>query len=145
MKSTEGGPVEAGKAGAHEKLVREYLSGLEAGDAERILSLFTGDGIVCSPLYGERPAARFFPGLFEDTRNSRITLKGVFEGTSRSPRVAAWFIYDWTLRDGSPVRFECMDVFELDERSGRIRRLTILYDSARTRGALDESRRSSGA
>ena len=37
-------------------------------------------------------------------------------------------MYDWGLKDGSAVQFECVDVFEFDE-SGRVERMVIVYDT----------------
>jgi hypothetical protein len=32
-------------------ILETYLKGLEAGDAETIISLFSGDGVIHSPLW----------------------------------------------------------------------------------------------
>jgi hypothetical protein len=60
------------------ELIDEYLAALEVGDAERVLALFAPDGIVQSPLYGAVPARQFYPTLFADTAELRLTLRRVF-------------------------------------------------------------------
>ena len=120
-----------------ENLIQEYLSALEKSDITKMLQLFREDAIVVSPLYGEIKASKFYPELFEDTLASKITLKDIYYSSSVKNRVAAHFVYDWKMRNESHVEFECMDVFELDKHSGKIERLTIIYDSRQTRDEFD--------
>lgn len=44
-------------------------------------------------------------------------------------RVAAYFRYDWTLRDGRLVDFTCVDVFGFRPSSDRIDSMHIVYDT----------------
>jgi len=44
--------------------------------------------------------------------------------------VALHFRYGWTLADGTPVRFEVVDVIELTEARDAFAKLTIIYDTA---------------
>lgn len=120
-----------------ENLIQEYLSALEKSDVNKIFRLFKEDAIVVSPLYGEIKASNFYPGLFEDTLASRITLKDIYYSSSVKNRIAAHFVYDWKMRNESYVAFECMDVFELDKHSEKIEKLTIIYDSRQTRDEFD--------
>jgi hypothetical protein len=48
--------------------------------------------------------------------------------TTGAPRATGYFVYDWGLKDGSAVRFECVDVFDFDAQ-GRIERMMIVYDT----------------
>jgi hypothetical protein len=43
--------------------------------------------------------------------------------------VAAYFRYDWTLKDGKVVTFTCVDVFEFQDGSERIASMSIVYDT----------------
>ena len=120
------------------RLVDEYLAALETTDAVRILALFTDDATVDSPLYGIVPARDFYPRLFRDTAQSRLTLRSVMLGqtTDGRPTVAFWFDFDWTLSDGTRARFTVVDVAELDEEE-RIETLHILYDTAPLRAGFE--------
>jgi len=120
-----------------ENVIRAYLSGLEEGDSSKILQLFAEDGVVVSRLYGEAGASEFFPRLFRDTLESKNSLQEIYHSSWAQHRFAAHFIYDWKLRDGTEVSFVCTDVFELDGNSGKIRKLSIIYDSRQTRSAVD--------
>lgn len=112
---------------APEVLVDTYLAALEAGDVERVLSVFTPDGVVESPLYGRQSAREFYPALFADTSASVLTLKKILTSVDSST-LAFWFDFGWTLADGTPAPFTVVDLAELAE-DGRIERLHIVYDT----------------
>ncbi len=121
-------------------LVERYLAALGAADLDAVLALFAPDATVVSPLYGTLPARDFYPVLFADTAESRLTLKATMRGT-RDGRdlVSFWFDFDWTLASGEPAPFSVVDVAGLDD-AGRIERLTIVYDTAPIRSAFDRQR-----
>ena len=118
--------------------VQEYLDALSAGDIDRILRLFTADAVVYSPLYGEMPAAEFYPALFNDTAESRLRLRTTMTGQHQGkPVVAFWFDFDWTLANGTPAPFSVVDIAELD-MEGKIEVLRIVYDTAPIRAVFNE-------
>ena len=122
-----------------DRLVNEYLASLEAADADRVIALFTSDGTVESPLYGTMPAAEFYPALFADTADSRLTLRTTMTGSTEGRTVISfWFDFDWTLSTGEPAPFTVVDVAELDEH-GQIELLHIVYDTFPIRDAFNDA------
>ena len=117
-------------------VIRSYLAGLVKADLTELLKLFSDDATVSSPLYGEMAATDFFKQLFEDTSESKIDLKGIFVQVSDPNTYAAHFTYDWKLKTGEAVSFRCMDIFTFANHSDKIRHLTIIDDSSRTRDAF---------
>ncbi len=119
-------------------LVAVYLRALNAADVDLMLSLFTEDGRVDSPLYGPMPAAQFFPALFADTRESILTLRSVMQGTDAegAATVSFWFHFDWRLPSGVAAPFEVIDVAQLAE-DGRIKVLHLIYDTVDVRPAFE--------
>ncbi|WP_156802320.1 nuclear transport factor 2 family protein [Leeia oryzae] len=115
------------------ELCERYLDALNQGDLAAVMSLFTEDAVIKSPLYGEMPASTFYRDLFADTTRSVTTLKNVFTQSTQVPAVALHFSYQWTLKSGKQVAFECVDVFELSDSRDRFRQLTIIYDTAHLR------------
>ncbi len=115
--------------GPLEAKVCDYVAALESADLERMLSLFTTEARVTSPLAGTHDAQAFYKGLFESTGTSRIRLLETVEDTRSA---AAHLEYDWTLANGKRTRFECMDLFHFDD-DGRIRALKIFYDPSEIR------------
>jgi len=122
---------------AMKDILETYLKSLEAGDAETIVKLFSEDGIIHSPLYGDMPVKKFFKDLFADTIQSTIMLLNVFQSTTNSDTAAAHFKYEWILKDGTKTNFEAVDVFNFDEH-GKIKEMTIIYDTAKTRLAFEK-------
>src|SRR4051794_10569746 len=113
-------------------IIKAYLKSLEAGDAETIINLFSEDGVIHSPLYGDIPVKVFYKDLFADTIQSVITLLNIFQSADNPDTAAAHFKYDWTLKDGTKTNFEAVDVFNFDAH-GKIKEMTIIYDTAKTR------------
>ena len=116
--------------------IKKYLSALEKSDYENLINLFASNAIVHSPLYGEVEAKKFYKDLFKDTNKSVITLKDIFMSEDNSKR-AVNFLYDWTLSDGSPVSFDCVDIFKFNS-DRKIQELTIIYDTSQTRPKFDK-------
>lgn len=112
--------------------VRRYLAALHASDTTGLVDSFEAEGTVVSPFLGTMPAHRFFPKLAEASSGSVITPLDLFasvEPATQGTRVAAYFRYDWTLKDGKVVTFTCVDVFDFAPGSDRIARMTIIYDT----------------
>lgn len=122
---------------AIDRLVASYLSALAGADVPGVLALFAKDGVVNSPLYGVLPATEFYPALFADTAESKLTLKATMAGEREGRAVISfWFDFDWTLASGEPAPFTVVDVAELDDH-GLIAELHIVYDTAPLRDAFN--------
>jgi hypothetical protein len=44
-------------------------------------------------------------------------------------RAVAYYLYDWSLNDGSRVSFDCADVFNFDADTGHIASIVLVYDT----------------
>lgn len=112
--------------------VRTYLQHLNASNTAGLISVFEEDGIVHSPFLGTMKASDFFQKLAQASSASVITLIDLFASVqpgSDDVRVAAYFRYDWTLKDGSVVDFTCVDIFTFRQGSTRIQEMRIVYDT----------------
>jgi hypothetical protein len=119
-------------------LVAAYLRALTTADTELAVSLFAVDGRVHSPLYGDRPAADFYPALFADTSQATVVLKSVMSGVDQAgaTTVSFWFHFDWRLPSGAAAPFDVVDVATLDT-DGKIKELHIVYDTVDVRPAFE--------
>lgn len=122
-----------------EELCKRYLSALNEGNLEGVLSLFVPKATIVSPLYGAIDAENFYRELFADTNRSVTRLLNIFLPSGNSPSVALHFHYVWTLKSGKIVQFECVDVFELTADRQQFSKLTIIYDTAPLRADFEES------
>lgn len=116
--------------------IYSYFKGLETNDANAIMSVFAGNAMVHSPLYGDQLASVFYTKLLADTKQSDITLLNIFESVENKYTAAVHFKYHWILADGTPTHFECVDIFKFDE-TGKIADMTIIYDTAKLRPAFE--------
>ena len=109
--------------------VQEYLAALEAGDIERVVTLFEPDGWVVSPFLGRMTAREFFPKVAEASSGAKLTVHDILTSAEGHSRAVGYFLYDWWLKDGSKVSFECADVFTFNPETGKISSMVILYDT----------------
>ncbi len=117
--------------------IRTYLRELERGDVAAICALFAADAQIFSPFLGWMQPEPFFAKVNAASGNSRITLIDVCVSATGARRATGYFVYDWGLKDGSAVKFECVDVFEFDE-SGLIERMVIVYDTHPIRSTVGD-------
>jgi len=118
------------------EICTQYIELLEKGEIEQLLSLFNKDGMVDSPIYGQRKAADFYHDLTNDTSNSQLKLLGVFE-ENESNQVALYFNYQWTLKNNEIVNFDVVDIIEFDAQN-KISKLKIIYDTVVARGLVKQ-------
>ncbi len=112
--------------------IRSYLKALNSSDTAALIATFEPEGMVISPFLGNMVARDFFPKLAQASSLSVITPIDLFasvEPATQGTRVAAYFRYDWTLKDGKVVTFTCVDVFDFALGSDRIAKMTIIYDT----------------
>ncbi len=119
-------------------LVATYLRALGSSDLDLMLSLFSQDAVVNSPLYGPLPADEFFPGLFADTSQANLTPRATMTGTDGDGAtvVSFWFHFDWRLPSGAAAPFDVCDIARLAD-DGQIRELNIIYDTVDVRPAFE--------
>lgn len=116
----------------------QYLEHLENGDMDQVTKLFASNGKVDSPLYGICPAASFYNTLNDDTTDSKLEYKGLFEDAS-TQNIALYFAYKWTLKSGQKVEFDVVDIIEFDSNN-KIEYLKIIYDTVISRELLAKLR-----
>jgi hypothetical protein len=70
----------------------------------------------------------FFDKVAGASGQSTIRPIDICASVEGNPRLTAYFVYDWMLKDGSKVQFECVDVFEFGT-NGLIDKMIIVYDT----------------
>jgi hypothetical protein len=118
------------------EIALKYLDYLDKGDIEKIIELFNKNGVVDSPIYGIMKADEFYHNLNNDTSNSELYLKGIFEDND-SNKLALYFGYKWTLKNKEEVEFDVVDIIEFDS-SNMIDKLKIIYDTVLARALVKQ-------
>jgi hypothetical protein len=117
--------------------VRTYLKELERGNVAGICTLFTPHAQVYSPFLGWMAPAPFFEKVVAASGQSTINPIDICASVDGHPRVAAYFVYDWALKDGSTAKFECVDIFEFGA-DGLIEKMIIVYDTYPIRSTVGD-------
>jgi ketosteroid isomerase-like protein len=116
--------------------VRHYLAALEAGDEDKAAALFIPDGWVDSPFLGRLPVREFIRKVAGASSGAHLTVHDVLVSAEGHLRAVAYYQYDWRLKDGSRVSFDCADVFNFDPVSGRIQSIVLVYDTQPVRDVV---------
>lgn len=117
------------------EIAKEYIVHLENGNIEQVIALFNQNGMVDSPLYGIKKAREFYLELNNDTTNSELHLKEIFEKND-SNNLALYFTYKWTLKNNQEVEFDVVDIIEFDDQN-KISKLKIIYDTVIARKLVE--------
>jgi hypothetical protein len=112
-----------------QQAVHKYLKALEAGDAEKAASLFVPNGWVQSPFLGRLPVRDFVNKVARSSSGTKLKVYDVLVSAEGHLRAVAYYQYDWSLKDGSNVTFDCADVFNFDADTGRIESIVLVYDT----------------
>ena len=117
--------------------IQMYLKHLERGDVDAICALLTPDAQICSPFLGWMDVRDFFEKVVGASSQSTITPIDICISAMVAPRATAYFIYDWVLKDGTAVRFHCVDIFEFNA-GHLIERMNIVYDTHPVRSVVGD-------
>jgi hypothetical protein len=120
-----------------QRAVRKYLLALEAGDVEKAASLFVPDGWVQSPFLGRLPVRDFVTKVVSASSGAKLTVYDVLVSAEGHLRAVAYYLYDWSLKDGSNVSFDCADVFNFDPNTGKIQSIVLVYDTRPVRDVVE--------
>ncbi|MGO9933592.1 MAG: nuclear transport factor 2 family protein [Steroidobacteraceae bacterium] len=120
-----------------QRAVRKYLKALEAGDADKAAALFVADGWVQSPFLGRIPVRDYVNKVASASSRTELTVYDVLVSAEGHMRAVAYYLYDWQLKDGSKVSFECADVFNFDLDTGRIASIVLVYDTHLVRDVVE--------
>jgi hypothetical protein len=120
-----------------QRVVHSYLKALESGDAERAAALFIADGWVESPFLGRLPVRQYVKKVAEASKETRLTVHDVLVSAEGHLRAVAYYLYDWRLRDGTRVAFDCADVFNFDPATGHIQSIVLVYDTQPVRTVVE--------
>ena len=112
----------------HVSLLKTYMTALGESDYATVKSLFAPDGKVLSPFLGEMPASPFFDRLAAASTKNVITPIDIFLSEAGKHHATAYFQYDWTVKDGTLIRFKVMDLFTFAD-DNRVVHLDLIYDT----------------
>ena len=119
-----------------QQAVRKYLMALEAGDADKAAALFVPEGWVQSPFLGRVSVRDYINKVASASSHAKLTVHDVLVSAEGHLRAVAYYQYEWSLKDGSNVTFDCADIFNFDPDSGRIESIVLVYDTDPVRAVV---------
>ena len=73
----------------------------------------------------------------KSSRETKLTVHDVLVSAEGHLRAVAYYQYDWRLKDGSRVSFDCADVFNFDPSSGHLQSIVLVYDTHPVRTVVE--------
>jgi hypothetical protein len=110
-------------------VLQTYMKALGESDYSAVKSLFAPNARVLSPFLGKMEASAFFDRLGEASSLNVITPIDIFVSTTEKHHAAAYFQYDWTVRDGTLITFKVMDLFTFEPHGDKVMSLDLIYDT----------------
>jgi len=110
-------------------VLQTYMKALDNSDYDTIKDLFMPQGKVLSPFLGEMNANLFFDRLSDASSENNITPIDIFLSANNKNHATCYFKYDWTVRDGTVISFNVMDLFAFAPDSNKIEYLSLIYDT----------------
>jgi hypothetical protein len=121
-----------------QQAVHKYLSALETGDVERAAALFVPNGWVQSPFLGRLPVREYIRKVAAASSRAKLTVYDVLVSAEGHLRAVAYYHYDWSLKDGTNVTFDCADIFNFDPETGHIESIVLVYDTEPVRAVVED-------
>lgn len=118
------------------ELCRRYQDAINRKDLPGVLSLFVSEAVAKAPISGVLSVKEFHSRIFAHDRHGIARLKNVFDSVGRTKAVALQFDYTYVVRNGQPVAFDCITIFEKDENVKKFKSMTIIYDPTELRRHL---------
>ncbi len=111
------------------RVLKSYIQALDRSDYAAVKGLFAPEAKVRSPFFGEMPAGPFFDRLDQASATNVITPIDILLSDTCSNNAAAYFRYEWTVRDGTVITFNVVDRFTFEPDGDRVTYLDLIYDT----------------
>ncbi|USD20279.1 nuclear transport factor 2 family protein [Microbulbifer variabilis] len=117
-----------------EQLCYQYLSALERGDLDTLLSLFSENALVYSPIFGNCSVESFYSYIFQSISDRAMKLNNILSGVLKTNQVALHLSYTRSVEGRGPATIDVVDLFDLTEDFSTFMAVTIIYDTAPIHG-----------
>lgn len=121
------------------ELCKTYQQLLSNKDLEGIQGLFTPDAIVKAPISGTGSVERFHSYLFGSIKKTIAKFPNVITRRGKPDTITMQFSYTFMMAGDHLVVLDGIINFEIDEESGKFRKLTVIYDPTELRRLMDEA------
>jgi hypothetical protein len=120
------------------ELSLKYRIAVKERNLEAIISMFSLDAVVITPLKGKCNVATYHEWLFKTVKKSSVKVRNVFQALNGEISIAVLADYEWLMHDGRTINFGGMSVFEFTADKKLIKKMSTFYDTSIVRAQIDE-------
>jgi hypothetical protein len=121
------------------ELSLQYRRAVKERNMDAILSIFSTEAVITTPLKGVCDVKSYHEWLFATVKKSTVDVQEVFQALNGDISIAVLSRYTWLLNNDKTVQFGGMSVFEFTPDRKKIRKMTTYYDTALVRLPLAEA------
>jgi hypothetical protein len=121
------------------ELSLQYRIAVRDRNFDKVLSIFSPDAVIVTPLRGACDVKSYHDWLFATVKKSTVKVKNVFQALNGDISIAVQSDYEWLMHDDQVINFGGMSVFEFTSDKRHIRKMTTFYDTSLVRPQIPES------
>jgi len=118
------------------ELSLQYRKAVKERNLDAVLSVFSPDALIVTPLKGRCDARTYHEWLFANVKRSSVKVINAFQAMNGEICLAVLADYEWTMHDDSMVYFTGMSVFDFTPDKLKIKTMRTFYDTSIVRPQL---------
>jgi hypothetical protein len=118
------------------ELSLQYRKAVKERNFNAILSLFSSDAVIVTPLKGSCDVRTYHEWLFATVKKSTVKVINAFQALNGEISIAVQANYEWLMHDEKIINFGGMSVFEFTADKKKIKKMSTFYDTSLVRPQL---------
>lgn len=120
------------------ELSLQYRKAVRDRDFEAILSMFSSDAVIITPLKGSCDVKTYHEWLFATVKKTSVKIINVYQALNGEISIAVQAEYEWVMQDDKVIHFVGMSVFEFTPDKKKIQKMSSFYDTSLVRPQIVE-------
>lgn len=116
-----------------------YRLAVKERNLDAILSMFSEDAIIQTPLKGICKPKPYHEWFFANIKKSTVIVQNVFQALNGDISISVHSHYKWLLHNGEVIEFDGVSIFEFTQDRLKIRKITNFYDTSHVRLSLEKA------
>jgi hypothetical protein len=120
------------------ELSLQYRKAVKERNFDAILSLFSPDAVIVTPLKGRCDVKTYHEWLFATVKKSTVKVINAYQALNGEISIAVQANYEWLMHDEKIINFCGMSVFEFTADKKKIKKMSTFYDTSLVRSQIVE-------
>jgi hypothetical protein len=112
------------------ELSLQYRKAVRDRDFDAILSMFSSDAVIVTPLKGSCDVRTYHEWLFATVKKTSVKVINAYQALNGEISIAVQAQYEWQMQDDKIIHFVGMSVFEFTADKKKIRKMSTFYDTS---------------